>query len=579
MKVEANKNIASIGGYAFDAIDKLKNEMIEKGVDIIDFGVGDPTTSTPEFIREAAKKAIDKHKCSGYPPTLGMPAYIEAICKYTKKRFNVELNSKTQVVSNLGSKEAIFNFPLAFLNKGDVVLCPNPGYPPYERGTLFAGGTPYYMNLTEENDFYPDFDKIPGDILKKARIMWMNYPNNPTSQTATKEFYRKAVDFCHKHDIILASDEPYGEIYFEEPSMSLLEVSTEGVVVFNSFSKRSAMTGYRVGWAAGDERVISAFKKLKANVDSGTPYFIQEAAIAALGDETHVEKMRDERKASPISLQVGPTSRCNLNCSFCSNANRTKHEDLHVQDLVALLDSLVDMGLKTVEWTGGGDPTMYEGINEIIKVAGTMGLEQGMITNGILLEDKLTEHSLDLLKWVRVSINSLEYVHEVKLPEIKGTLGLSYVMNEKTSHEVLDCIKQHVEKYNPEYVRVVTNCLATDSEQVRNNEYYPSLVKTWGKPYFYQPKVFERSEKCYWCYLKPFVLHDGFVYPCSSVVLNSGADGRFHEKYRWVRMEDLQDKYEEEMESFSPDNCNHCVFKQQNDLIEMILHPVMENFV
>ena len=294
MKVEANKNIASIGGYAFDEIDKLKNELIEKGVDIIDFGVGDPTTSTPEFIREAAKKAIDKHKCSGYPPTLGMPAYIEAICKYTKKRFNVELNSKTQVVSNLGSKEAIFNFPLAFLNKGDVVLCPNPGYPPYERGTLFAGGTPYYMNLTEENDFYPDFDKIPGDILKKARIMWMNYPNNPTSQTATKEFYRKAVDFCHKHDIILASDEPYGEIYFEEPSMSLLEVSTEGVVVFNSFSKRSAMTGYRVGWAAGDERVISAFKKLKANVDSGTPYFIQEAAIAALGDETHVEKMRDE---------------------------------------------------------------------------------------------------------------------------------------------------------------------------------------------------------------------------------------------------------------------------------------------
>ncbi|RLG14362.1 MAG: hypothetical protein DRN66_02240 [Candidatus Nanohalarchaeota archaeon] len=296
MKVEANKNIASIGGYAFDEIDKIKNELIKEGVDIIDFGVGDPTAPTPKFIRDAAKQAIDRHKCSGYPSTLGSSNYLDAICQYTKKRFNVELNPKTQVVSNLGSKEAVFNFPLAFLNPGDVVLCPNPGYPPYERGTLFAGGTPYYMDLTEENDFYPNFDKIPNGILNKAKIMWMNYPNNPTCQIATKKFYRKAVDFCHNHNIILASDEPYSEIYFEEPSASLLEAATEGVVVFNSLSKRSAMTGYRIGWVAGDENIISVFKKLKANVDSGTPNFIQEAAIAALADEMHVENMRAEYK-------------------------------------------------------------------------------------------------------------------------------------------------------------------------------------------------------------------------------------------------------------------------------------------
>ncbi|MCK5609735.1 radical SAM protein [Candidatus Pacearchaeota archaeon] len=292
-----------------------------------------------------------------------------------------------------------------------------------------------------------------------------------------------------------------------------------------------------------------------------------------------VKRIRDRRKASPISLQVGPTSRCNLKCSFCSNANRTKHEDLHIQDLVALLDSLVDIGLKTVEWTGGGDPTMYEDINTIIKVASTMGLEQGMITNGILLRDKLTKHSLDLLKWVRVSVNSLEYVHAVELPEIKGTLGFSYVINEKTADDVMARIEQHAVRYQPKYVRVVTNCLATDEEQEVNNKIYGKMVEKWGKLYFYQPKVFERSEKCYWCYLKPFVLHDGYVYPCSSVVLNSDADGKFNDQYRWTRMEDLQDKYEEEIDPFPTDNCNHCVFKEQNDLIERILHPEMENFV
>ncbi len=292
-----------------------------------------------------------------------------------------------------------------------------------------------------------------------------------------------------------------------------------------------------------------------------------------------VKKIRDESKVLPISLQVGPTSRCNLKCSFCPNANRTDHEDLHVQDLIALLDSLVDMGLKTVEWTGGGDPTMYKDINEIIKVAATMGLEQGMITNGILLRDKITKRSLDSLKWVRISVNSLEYVKKIRLPEIKGTLGFSYVINEKTTEDVLINIHQHVEKYKPKYIRVVTNCLATDEEQELNNKSYGSLVEVWGKPYFYQPKVFERSKRCYWCYIKPFVLHDGYVYPCSSVVLNEHAEGKFHERYRWTRMEDLHEEYERRMIPFPTGDCNHCVFKQQNDLVESILRPEMENFV
>ena len=190
-----------------------------------------------------------------------------------------------------------------------------------------------------------------------------------------------------------------------------------------------------------------------------------------------VKKIRDEEKASPISLQVGPTSRCNLKCSFCSNANRTKHEDLDLFEAILLLTRLRDRGLKTVEWTGGGDPTMYDGINKLIEVASMLDLEQGMITNGILLRDKLTDKSLDYLNWIRVSINSLEYVHEVKLPEIKGTLGFSYVVNEKTADDVLARIEQHVVRYRPEYVRVVTNCLATDEEQEINNKIYSKIER------------------------------------------------------------------------------------------------------
>ena len=292
-----------------------------------------------------------------------------------------------------------------------------------------------------------------------------------------------------------------------------------------------------------------------------------------------VKKLTAHRTASPISLQVALTSRCNLKCVFCSNANRTKHEELNFLDVVYLLSDLKDRGLKTVEWTGGGDPTMYDQINYAIGVASDMDLEQGMITNGILLREKLTEKSLTALKWIRVSVNSLEYVDKLDLPDFPGVLGFSYVNNEKTNQEVMARIHDHALKYRPVYIRVVTNCLATDEEQVENNKIYAAQIAKMGHPYFYQPKVFERSRQCYWCYIKPFVLHDGYVYPCSSVVLNAGADGRFHEKFRWVEIDKLADKYEKEVVSFPSENCNHCVFKAQNELVDMILNPEMENFV
>jgi len=293
-----------------------------------------------------------------------------------------------------------------------------------------------------------------------------------------------------------------------------------------------------------------------------------------------VKKLKDERRASPISLQVAPTSRCNLNCVFCSNANRTKHEDLDVRELFQLLAHMKNRGLKTVEWTGGGDPTLYKHINEAIDFVHKLGLEQGFITNGVLLREKLSEESIKALKWIRVSVNSLEYVPELDLPFFSGTLGFSYVKNEKSTSEVMERIHDHVLRYRPKYVRIVTNCLATDEEQIENNKVYAAEVAELGHPYFYQPKVFERSRRCYWCYIKPFVLHNGLVYPCSSVVLNNDAGRKFNTKYQWATISGFGKKYISEIKPYRTHNCSHCVFTNQNRLIDSIVNPDgMEDFV
>jgi MoaA/NifB/PqqE/SkfB family radical SAM enzyme len=286
-----------------------------------------------------------------------------------------------------------------------------------------------------------------------------------------------------------------------------------------------------------------------------------------------------KKRGAPVSLQVGPTSRCNLNCSFCSNAKRKSHEDLDVNQLIDVMIKLKALGLKTVEITGGGDPTMYDDINFLMESAHAIGLEQGMITNGILLKRKINSSNLNNLTWLRVSMNCLDYFSHVDIPKIKGTLGFSYVMNDKTDEFVLKRLDDMVKKYQPRYVRIVPNCLATYEQQEENNRKYGEQIKDWGSPYFYQEKVFSRPENCYWCYFKPFILHDGYVYPCSSVVLHSGAEGKFHEKFRWVKMEGLAGVYQKDMVPFATKDCDHCVFKTQNDLIAMLLNPQMENFI
>ncbi|MFA4874517.1 MAG: aminotransferase class I/II-fold pyridoxal phosphate-dependent enzyme [bacterium] len=292
MIITISKRLSSLTGYAFAEIDKKVADLRASGAKVIDFGVGDPTEPAPEIVRSAIKKYVDVRASSGYPSYVGSKEYRGAIAAWTEKRFGVKLDPETEISASIGSKEAVFNFHEAIVDPGDVVIVPNPGYPPYTRGTRFAEGQVHYVNLHEERGFLPDLDSIPADIRRRARLMWVNYPNNPTGAVAPLAFLKEVVEFGRKNDIVIASDEAYTENYYGEAPHSMLEVAKDGVIAFQSLSKRSCMTGYRVGWVAGGSEIVSAFKKLKTNIDSGTPTFIQDAAAAALSDESHVENLR-----------------------------------------------------------------------------------------------------------------------------------------------------------------------------------------------------------------------------------------------------------------------------------------------
>jgi len=293
MERKISNRLANLEAYAFAEVDKKVAELKTLGIDAIDFGVGDPSEAAPEIVRAAIKESVDVHARGGYPSYIGSDKFRKSISAWMERRFEIELDPATELCTSIGSKEATFNFPEAFVNPGEIVLVPNPGYPPYTRGTIFADGEVHLMNLLPENNFLPDLDAIPEDVRARAKIIWLNYPNNPTGALAPRSFFEKVVKFGRENEIIVASDEAYTENYFGEKPISILQVAREGVVAFQSLSKRSCMTGYRVGWIAGDAKIVEAFKKLKTNIDSGTPTFIQDAAITALSDEMHVKKLRE----------------------------------------------------------------------------------------------------------------------------------------------------------------------------------------------------------------------------------------------------------------------------------------------
>ncbi len=295
--VEYSERIKSLPPYLFAQIDKKKREKLSQGVDIIDLGVGDPDIPTPEPIVRAMQKAVEKPEHHRYPSYEGMLSFRSAVADFYKRRFGVSLDPHKEVIALIGSKEGIAHFPLAFVNPGDVVLCPDPAYPVYKIGTIFAGGVPYILPLKEENNFLPDFKSVPKEVLKKAKIIWVNYPNNPTSAVATESFYRELIQWAKEHNIIVASDLAYSEIYFgEEKPISILQIegAKDIAIEFHSLSKTYNMTGWRIGMAVGNEHLIAGLGKVKTNVDSGQFQAIQEAAITALNlPESEVQKIRD----------------------------------------------------------------------------------------------------------------------------------------------------------------------------------------------------------------------------------------------------------------------------------------------
>ena len=295
--MKVSERLEKIPPYLFAEIDRKIAEAKAKGLDIISLGIGDPDKPTLKPIVDEMHKAIDNPKNHDYPPYNGTEKFRKSACNWMKKRFGVELDPDTEMLANIGSKEAIAHVFFAFVDKGDYTLVPDPGYPVYHNATIFAGGTPYEMPLTEENGYLPDFDKIPEDIAMKSKIMFLNYPNNPTGAVANLDFFKKAVDFCKKYDILLCSDMAYSEMTYDgykAPSVLQVEGAKDVAIEFYSHSKSYNMTGWRVGFVCGNAQAIKALGTIKNNIDSGTFKAIQDAASVAFDvDEKYINELNN----------------------------------------------------------------------------------------------------------------------------------------------------------------------------------------------------------------------------------------------------------------------------------------------
>ncbi|WML67841.1 MAG: LL-diaminopimelate aminotransferase [Methanoregula sp. SKADARSKE-2] len=271
--------------YLFARIDEMKAEQQKKGVDIIDLGVGDPDLPTPPHIVDALCKAAKDPANHHYPSYLGMPAYRSAVADWYKTRFGVSLDAGKEVVTLMGSKDGIAHVGEAFVNPGDYVLSPSPGYPVYRTGTLFAEGRVHEMPLTRENGFVPVLADIPKKIAKAAKLIYINYPNNPTAAIAPAGFYSEVVDFARENDLVVVSDNAYSEIAYDgyrAPSFLETRGAMEVGIEMHSFSKTYNMTGWRIGMAVGNAEILAGLGRVKTNVDSGVFNAVQYAAIAAL---------------------------------------------------------------------------------------------------------------------------------------------------------------------------------------------------------------------------------------------------------------------------------------------------------
>jgi len=295
MNLTLAQRIGAIPPYIFAHVDALKLEERRKGKDLIELGIGDPDLPTPPHIVTALQEAAADAGTHRYPSYVGLEAFRAAAARFCARRFGVKVDADREVLTLIGSKEGIAHFPLATVDPGDVVLVPDPGYPVYATLTRFMGGEVVTMPLRRENGFLPDLAAIPERVARRAKVMWLNYPNNPTAALATPAFYRQVVEFAHRYDVIVASDNAYSEVWFEEPAGSFLQTpgAMECGIEFHSLSKTYNMTGWRLGFAVGNARLRDALLQVKTNLDSGAFDAVQRAGVAALdGDQACVDEMR-----------------------------------------------------------------------------------------------------------------------------------------------------------------------------------------------------------------------------------------------------------------------------------------------
>lgn len=284
LTIPVSPRLANLPMYVFAELDIFKDEVRKKGVDVIDLGIGSPDRPTPKPIIEAIQKAVTNSKYHGYPPFKGIPEFRSAVSEWVKERYNIDINPDNEVQPLLGSKEGLAHLSLAYTDVGDINIVPDPYYPVHSRGTWLAGGNVYHTPLKAENNFLLDLDSIPVDVAEKAKMIFVNYPNNPTSACATLEFYSKLVDYCLKYNILLVSDLAYGEICFDgyrPPSIFNIPKAKDIAIEFHSCSKSFNMAGWRTGFAIGNSEIIHSLHSVKTNMDYGLSAFLQEAAIAA----------------------------------------------------------------------------------------------------------------------------------------------------------------------------------------------------------------------------------------------------------------------------------------------------------
>ena len=279
------QRIRNLPPYLFARIERLIAEKRKAGVDVISLGIGDPDRPTPAHIIEELAKEAKNPANHQYPTSVGMLSYRRAVAQWYENNFGIELDPATEIVSLLGSKEGIAHISWCYLDPGDTILVPDPGYPVYSGGAILAGAVPYYVPVYAENGYLPDFDSIPSDVAKKAKMMFLNYPNNPTGAVADGAFYRKAIDFAREYEILICHDAAYSNVTYDgytSPSFLQFPGAKEVGIEFHSVSKTYNMTGWRIGWAAGNPYAVEALGRLKSNIDSGVFQAIQYAAAAGL---------------------------------------------------------------------------------------------------------------------------------------------------------------------------------------------------------------------------------------------------------------------------------------------------------